>query len=78
MFQKDKTVSTAEHDKHTDEEEQCSPFCICTCCGVTMNIPKVLAAVTSQVETPVEVNTSLPNINLEELSYSIWQPPKIA
>lgn len=77
VFEKDKAVSSTEHSDHNLEDEQCSPFCICSCCGVTMNMPKVLACIAPHSLAPTELNSFLPNPSIEEITSAIWQPPKI-
>ncbi len=59
------------------EDETCSPFCICTCCGSM--------AVHFSEKTPVSPtefvfsNFSFSQENdVIDISFSVWQPPKIA
>ncbi|GLR17567.1 hypothetical protein GCM10007940_21820 [Portibacter lacus] len=28
----------AEHDHSEDKEDACAPFCVCQCCGITIDI----------------------------------------
>lgn len=61
------------HEDH--KEDACSPLCMCHCCG----------GVTLQVESGsnlVNNNFAVEHLNLlqqfpADLTYSIWQPPKI-
>jgi len=58
--------------------EFCSPFCICSCCGLSVGChSEVMVAVPKRVTT-VLLENLLENTNpaLNIPSYSIWQPPK--
>lgn len=67
----------AEHQNHNDEPELCSPFCKCSCCGISMYTPIALAHITIVNEEYVELSSFAPVFNLEEPASTIWQPPKI-
>lgn len=68
------------HNDHKHENENCTPFCICACCG---------QPVTSKINYPAVQTVSKPDIfnkNIaindqtfnSQFSASIWQPPKIS
>lgn len=66
------------HD-HTDQEDTCSPFCACSCCGAiyvaakhwsSFSFNPKLAFVKEQMQ-PHYLSLFIPN-DLD----SIWQPPK--
>ena len=68
--------STTDHDKHQQEIEHCTPFCVCSCCAVTtvsqepvfysFNRPLFGKTTYLAYETPVFSN----------ISVAIWQPPR--
>jgi hypothetical protein len=68
------------HNSHKHENENCTPFCICACCG---------QPVTSNINYPIAKNILIPeNFNnckaiytqtfISLFSATIWQPPKIS
>jgi len=70
---------TSKHQEHTHQSEACTPFCTCSCCAAStvfqfsiasVKIPKTIFAA---VKYPQYLVSSRP-----EISFSIWQPPKIA
>lgn len=67
------------HDHGEDDEDTCTPFCICACCGSTGFV----------LEAPVFSMKCLPTLTMPFLSswcpefipsyfYSFWQPPKLS
>ncbi|WP_367916120.1 DUF6660 family protein [Leadbetterella sp. DM7] len=67
------------HNHHTDHNDNCSPFCTCTCCSTSVNlkftshkfqITKLV--VSSQITYPVRDFSFVSNYY-----GNIWQPPKI-
>jgi hypothetical protein len=74
----EKTTSqiSARQPSNPHEDETCSPFCICSCCGSM--------AVHFLEKTPLKpreiiFNTCFPSpkSNTIDISFSVWQPPKI-
>jgi len=72
--------SSESNHSHDKENDLCSPFCACNCCGA-----QVLSYQTSEIfEFPVAfkmISKALPNYNSVFASTfygSIWQPPQIA
>lgn len=72
-------VSTAsDHSDHEDEEEGCTPFCSCICCGhiLTPNIaeqkPTLIPTDPTKKQTFFYKNISL----AADFFGNIWQPPK--
>ena len=70
------TVAT-EHSSHTNEEDDCPPYCDCACCGVKLmrvckcvNIKK-----TAQFAVFHPVINDLPVFDVYR---PIWQPPKLS
>lgn len=77
-----KTEFASNHDEHSHDKENdlCSPFCICSCCGsqVVSYTQSIL------IEFPIlfkSIKTQLPTYNSifsSNFFGSIWQPPQIA
>ncbi len=76
------TKFTANHEEHSHDKENdlCSPFCICSCCGSqiislfqidTINFPIQSKGIKTQLPTYKSVFAS-------NFYGSIWQPPQIA
>jgi hypothetical protein len=71
----------SSHDKHSNNcgDDTCTPFCVCSCCSVSINIPnntifpnKHIPLISSKLHT---YNSSFyPSGFLT----SIWQPPKFS
>jgi hypothetical protein len=65
----------ASHTDHEDEEEGCTPFCVCACCPThvyvsdlsngNLSIP-IFSVISSEINT--EINSFI--------SHTIWQPPR--
>jgi hypothetical protein len=61
-----------------DGEEFCSPFCICSCCGLAVTYHTAPITVSPD---PIDKATDLIDLNygtlwLRTYSRSVWQPPK--
>jgi hypothetical protein len=73
-------ATTNHHDNHQHEDEGCSPFCTCACCGQVCYInfqPFNVAVITPSKHAAqrfVYTNTFLPS----SLFGNIWQPPKFS
>ncbi len=67
-----------EADTPIHAEDACSPLCICNCCsGVTLlpNTSEVLQTISIVFQEQFSIYKQ---INRLDLSYSIWQPPKLS
>lgn len=73
--------STLNHDHSEDEDDVCSPFCVCSCCGSytflftpynIFHIEKIAKA-----NTPIFVSFYHSDF-ISSYYYSFWQPPKIS
>jgi hypothetical protein len=68
-------ASSDSHSDHTGHEDNCTPFCNCSCCGVAVLIAQNFFL----FEKPVFNSSELfykPEAVLS-ISHSIWLPPKI-
>ncbi|WP_394349673.1 DUF6660 family protein [Adhaeribacter soli] len=66
----------AQHPTHA--EDACSPLCICTCCSgftIQANTFHNFQTLTVGFKTEFPI---YPQSNWLDLSFSIWQPPKLS
>ncbi len=74
-----KEIGTSHHDHNQDQDDNCSPFCTCSCCAMAYTVMNF-----SQYECKVlKEYTFSEKVAIPEESYhsnyygNIWQPPKI-
>ncbi|RZJ65215.1 MAG: hypothetical protein EOO50_14655 [Flavobacterium sp.] len=70
-----------DHENHDQSHaDQCSPFCVCNCCGAQIltfeNIQTFQAAIILEIAIRQEIHYTSPFAS--SFSGSIWQPPQIA
>ena len=73
-------TTESSHSKHTHEKENCTPFCICACCGQPVT-SKINYPVAQTILKPETFNKSIAIYNqtfISQFSANIWQPPKIS
>ena len=74
---KEKIEAGAHSDHDSADEDLCSPFCSCSCCGVT------LAFFSLEIQLPFkqaglsEIKYPQSESQILQTSTSFWQPPKI-
>ena len=73
-------ASNKDNHSHDKENDLCSPFCICNCCGQQiLNFSQEIAPQFRKIAT--EITTQIPaykSILTSNFFGSIWQPPQIA
>jgi hypothetical protein len=71
---------TADHSGHDHEEDSCTPFCACSCCGCAALIlsAPVIHVTLKEVEVFTSTATSYHSDFTSNYFYSIWQPPKLS
>ncbi|HEX8016016.1 MAG TPA: DUF6660 family protein [Flavobacterium sp.] len=76
---KSELVSKQDNHSHEKENDLCSPFCICSCCGSQMaSYSRPMA-----IDFPIpfkDIETQLPtyqSIFTSNFYGSIWQPPQL-
>ncbi len=67
-------AQSQDHSTHQHENEICSPFCICSCCGGITIITETVSTGTEIVTTELQAVSS--NSKLLSVYLAIWQPPK--
>jgi hypothetical protein len=72
------TGPVSHHDQpdNHDLPDGCSPFCICSCCSVTVILTDFHFE-SSHSYTQVEVNIPLKQELYSDYFQHIWQPPKL-
>lgn len=74
----DKVVTTDHHDHSEDEDDNCTPFCFCNCCGVAFTV-NVNAPFFSFAETPLKAYIFHYKFNYShEHLENVWHPPTVS
>lgn len=62
-----------------NETDDCSPFCICSCCQTSVTYANLFFRITNIITNKITSKTSAFYQNPDEKTYqnSIWQPPKL-
>lgn len=63
--------------KNSQEKENCSPICLCSCCGQSIVEPQFI---TFQIKIPtleLENKSTSYHFPLQQRAQNIWQPPKL-
>ncbi|MCP2025554.1 hypothetical protein L1276_000694 [Flavobacterium sp. HSC-32F16] len=72
--------ASEENHSHDKDNDLCSPFCACNCCGA--QVLSYQTSVTYEFPAPyTKISITLPTYNSVFISNfygSIWQPPQIA
>ncbi len=71
--------STLSNTHHSDNnEEACSPFCICACCGQSYtSIYYTSNLISNTTPSSEKIAATAPSF-ISEVYLSIWQPPKLS
>jgi hypothetical protein len=70
------TELTQQDKQHTEHEENCSPFCICTCCATSaIHVPVVLKH-KRYFQHRIEIGYLSEHLYNADPA-SIWQPPRL-
>jgi hypothetical protein len=70
--------ATTDHSSHDNDTENCSPFCMCACCGQSFSFTHFQADLGLNFPTVSQKITVYKASFTSEVSFSIWQPPKIS
>lgn len=67
---------TQQHEHSQDEEDHCTPFCICNCCGMSMTVSK-LKFISTQNTIPTFSWNFYFAFDYSHLHLkNVWQPPR--
>jgi hypothetical protein len=72
------TFATTDHSDHDSDTENCSPFCMCACCGQSCIFTHFQADFGLNFPTVAQKVSVYKATFSSEVSFSIWQPPKIS
>ncbi len=72
------TFATTDHSSHDSDTEHCSPFCMCACCGQSCSFTHFQADLSQYFPTVAQKVSIYKAFFSSEVSFSIWQPPKIS
>ncbi len=71
-------AAIGETTETENESDECSPFCICSCCSISMAYHSFVTA--ASVHKPAEIHRTVAveyrGLDAKSFSGSIWQPPK--
>ncbi len=68
-------LSKSGHQQKDAQQEDCSPFCTCTCCA-GFSINHFIAALSSIPAYEPNLTTSFLSLQTMEVALPIWQPPQ--
>lgn len=70
-------LNANDHDHSSSELDLCTPFCTCSCCAAHIQVPITFNYTIERTfsTSPFKFYSS---VFLDRLSYSIWQPPRLA
>ena len=74
----DSQTAQMDHSHDQDSDDACSPFCLCSCCGISMNSFQFTnGEFYTLIPVPIAKKTVIRDV-LFTSNYlgSIWQPPK--
>ena len=76
---KSKTELAQNHDHQQDQDDECSPFCNCSCCGVfALSVDFSIFQLKKPVNFSINKKVIIRNFSFVSNFYgNIWQPPKI-
>jgi len=70
-----------DHDQHSNDcgDDDCSPFCICSCCSSGIDYPVKLLL---QIKRPILIVDSNPSFAPNNIAFSfnstVWHPPTLS
>ena len=70
------TIVKVDYDKAKGGAENCSPICLCSCCGQSVVEPHFVAFQLKTVAFKGENQISAHQFSLQQRADNIWQPPK--
>jgi hypothetical protein len=69
-------VQSQNHSEHEHQTDLCSPFCICSCCSIAINLHHAKSL--SIIPFGITQKFSERHFSfVSEFMRSVWQPPKI-
>jgi len=72
------SASSIIHEAQSSQSENCTPFCFCDCCGISCNYQSFKSKMDFIIPAAEQNNSFYKSTVLLDVSFSIWQPPKIS
>ncbi|NND76986.1 MAG: hypothetical protein HKN39_02240 [Flavobacteriales bacterium] len=69
------TESDHSHSGNENHKDGCSPFCICSCCGMAITIPPVVDSECTPFFATIDHRTIWLTDNSFAHLTAVWQPP---
>lgn len=66
-----------DHNHSEDEKDHCSPFCVCSCCGMKINFQDTSNFVSSTTVLNSSYKFSYSSLYSFSFNQSIWHPPAV-
>jgi hypothetical protein len=70
--------AASDHQHHSHSGEQCTPFCTCSCCAVSVVLKQVSPFELRPFKHISPSYSFYRPSHCEEISVGIWQPPKLS
>lgn len=74
----EETFSINEHDHSEDKEDDCTPFCTCQCCGMSLKFEEVIHLESIKIVSNYRYSFSFSFLYSHDHSSSLWHPPSFA
>lgn len=76
---KDLEWSATDNDhKHTDHKDDCSPLCICACCGTLIALPTLQSLVEARIKISKDYLFHYSFSYSFDYSEAVWHPPSLS
>ncbi|MFZ6011664.1 MAG: DUF6660 family protein [Bacteroidota bacterium] len=70
-------IASDDHAHTSNEQDSCTPFCICSCCAAHIQLHKAADISFALLIHNTQLTTLYQEKPLLNTSNSIWQPPRI-
>jgi hypothetical protein len=70
-------IRTIDLTAHDADQDCCSPFCICSCCGIAADIPVIFTIAENIIRPHLQTSVYISRLTTG-ISISVWEPPKAA
>lgn len=70
-------IANEDHNHATNEQDSCTPFCICSCCAAHIQLNQVANITITNLVHNTQLTTLYQEKPVLNKGSSIWQPPRI-
>jgi hypothetical protein len=67
-----------DHEQNSDEQDHCSPLCICSCCAAFVQLTTSVIVIPVHVSHYTGLIVPYQQRALLTGTHTIWQPPRLA